>query len=188
MRKVAFLLYAWGSTLLFAVLILWLASIPNFQAGDLVSDEVIKVVFRMTLYAIFFILIYRSIIITLKSTVERLSKWRSKREEIEDSEFVLIIETLVVILVIFATSTFAFFEEHVQFYVEGRNNADSTLVVNNTAYIEQNLLSEANKDILVSVMAILLTAVIVYSIPVIGELEMALKHKFEEERKNLRKK
>lgn len=188
MKKVAFLMYAWGSTLIFGLLIIWLSTIPNFQAGNLVSDEVIKVIFRMTLYAVLFILIYRSIIITLKTTVERLSKWRSRREVNEDSEFVLIIETLIVLLVIFICSTFAFVEENIQFYTEGRNRAESTLVQDDRVYIEQSVLTESNKDILVSVMAILLTAIVVYSIPVIGELEIAIKHKFEEERRHLKKK
>lgn len=187
MKKVGFLVYAWGSTALFGLLIVWLSTIPNFQAGDLLSDEIIKIIFRMTLYAILFILIYRSIIITLKTTVERLSKWRSRREVVEDSEFVLIIETLIVLLVIFITTTFAFIEENIQFYTEGRNNADTTLVVDGVSYIEQSVITESNKDILISVMAILLTAIVVYSIPVIGELEIAIKHKFDEERRNYRK-
>lgn len=188
MKKLAFIIYAWGTTFLFALLIIWLSTIPNFQAGNLVSDEVVKVIFRMTLYAVLFILIYRSIIITLKSTVERLSKWRSKREVSEDSEFVLIIETLIVLLVIFITTTFAFTEENIQFYTEGRNRAESAVIQNDKTYIEQSVIAESNKDILVSVMSILLTAIVVYSIPVIGELELAIKHKLEEERRHLKKK
>lgn len=187
MRKLAFLLYAWGSTFLFAFIIYWLATVPNLRAGDMVTDEVIKVIFRMTLYAIFFVLTYRSIIITLKTTVERLSKWRSRREEVEDSEFVLIIETLVVILVIFVSVTFAFFEQHVQFYTQGRNGGAEVVMVKkdgkDVAYIPQNTIAEANKSVLVSVMATLLTAIVVYSIPVIGELEVAIKHKIERETK-----
>jgi len=168
MRKLTFTLYAWGSTLLFGVFIYWIATIPNLQAGDKVTDELIKVVYRMTLYAIFFILFYRSIIITLKNTVQRLSSWRSKREKAEDAEFVLIIETLVVIITILATTLFAIFEEYTQSIIPGRQ-ADL-------------------KDVLVSIMAILLSAIVVYSIPVIGELEMAIKHKIERERKEAKKK
>lgn len=188
MKKLAFLLYAWGSTLLFAFIIYWLATVPNLQAGDVVTDEVIKVVFRMTLYAIFFILIYRSIIITLKTTVERLSKWRSKQEEMEDSEFVLIIETLVVILTIFITITFAFFEQNVQFYTPGRNGINNVVTIQQNGvdvpYIPQASIAEANKGVLISVMSILLTAIVVYSIPVIGELEIAIKHKIEHQVKS----
>lgn len=187
MKKIAFLIYAWGSTVLFGALIIWLATIPNFQAGNLVSDEIIKVVFRIALYSIFFILIYRSIIITLKSTVERLSKWRSRKEEMEDSEFVLIIETLIVVLVSFVTVTFAFVEENVQFQVEGRNRSESSIIAEGNTYVDQRIFNESNKDVLVSVMATLLTAIIVYSIPVIGELEVAIKHKFDEGRRKTRK-
>jgi undecaprenyl pyrophosphate phosphatase UppP len=181
-KRLAFLIYAWGSTAIFSLLIIWLATIPNLRSGTMVTDEVIKVVFRMSMYAILFILIYRSIIITLKTTVERLSKWRSKREEIEDSEFVLIIETLAVVLVIFATTTFAFAEEHIQFYTQGRNRVELSeeKVIDGKTYVVKSIFEEADKDILVSVMSILLTAIVVYSIPVIGELEMAIKHKYDE--------
>lgn len=187
MKKLAFVIYAWGSTLLFAFIIYWLATVPNLRAGDLVTDEVIKVIFRMTLYAILFVLTYRSIIITLKTTVERLSKWRSRKEEAEDSEFVLIVETLVVILVIFATISFAFFEQHVQFYTNGRNGGSEVVYIKkdglDTAYIPQTAIAEANKGVLISVMSVLLTAIVVYSVPVIGELEVAIKHKLERETK-----
>lgn len=106
MRKLAFLIYAWGSTILMGLFIYWLATIPYLSAGDRVTDELVKIIFRMTLYSIFFILFYRSLIITLKTSVERLAKWRSKNEKMEDEEFVLIIETLSVIITILATVLF----------------------------------------------------------------------------------
>ncbi|MEP7103481.1 MAG: hypothetical protein ABI721_02100 [Candidatus Dojkabacteria bacterium] len=191
MKKLAFVLYAWGSTFLFAFIIYWLATIPNLSAGDVVTDEVIKVIFRLTLYAILFVLIYRSVIITLKTTVERLSKWRSRKEEAEDSEFVLIVETLVVILVIFATISFAFFEQHVQFYTNGRNGGAEVVFIKkdglDVAYIPQSSIAEANKGVLISVMSTLLTAIVVYSVPVIGELEVAIKHKLDREIKHKKK-
>lgn len=167
MKRIIFLIYAWGSTFLFAALIYWLATLPYLSAGDRVSDELIKVIFRMTLYAMFFILFYRSCIITLKSTVERLAHWRSRNEMAEDAEFVLIIETLVVIITILGTTLFAVFEEYSQSLVAGR-------------------LAEV-KDVLVSIMTILLTAIVVYSLPVIGELEVAIKHRVEKEFRSSKK-
>lgn len=160
MKRLYLLLYAWGSTFLLAAIIYWLATVPNLDAGNETTDQVVKVLFRMTLYAIFFIFVYRSIILTLKSTVTRLASWRSKREESEDAEFVLIIETLVVIVTVLSTTLFSAFEEYTQTFVDGR---------------EGDI-----KDVLVSMIAILLTAIISYSIPVVGELEMAIKHRFEE--------
>lgn len=162
MRRLTFLLYAWGSTFLFMLVMYWLATVPNLDAdaADETADQVIKVLFRMTMYAILFILAYRSIIITLKSSVSRLASWRSKREKIEDAEFVLIIETLVTIIVILATTLFAVFEEYTQSFVEGR---EAELV-----------------DVLVSIVAILLTAIVSYSIPVIGELELAIQNRVKE--------
>ncbi|CAG1772054.1 hypothetical protein BAC3_02289 [uncultured bacterium] len=202
MRRLAFLIYAWGSTALFGVLIYWLATIPNFQAGGSMSDDLIKVIFRMVLYAILFILLYRSIIVTLKSTIERLSAFRSKGEKLDDAEFVLIIETLVVIVSMFACVLFAFFEEHIQLFTPGRNGAESFLVENNgtfvksdkvspsasSTYIGLSAINESNKDILVSVLAVLLTGMVAYSVPVIGELEIALKHRFDKELKERRSK
>lgn len=161
MKKAAFVLYAWGSTFLFAAVIYWLATLPYLSGGERVMDELIKVIFRLSMYAILFILFYRSCIITLKTTVERLSKWRSKKEEMEDTEFVLIIETMIVIITILATILFSIFEEYTQFVTGGSRVAEV-------------------KDILISVMAALLTAIVVYSMPVIGELEVAIKHKFDE--------
>ncbi len=166
-KKLAYVLWAWGSTILFAGLIYWLATIPNFDVRSDPSGEVIKVLFRMLLYAVLFILVYRSIIATLKTTVSRLSAWRSRDEAIEDAEFVLVIETLVVIISILATILFSVFEEGIQNFVEGRH-------------------SEI-KDVLVSVMAVLLTSIVVYSAPVIGELEVAIKHKLDRERHHLHK-
>lgn len=198
MKKFYLLAYAWSSTILFGLFIYWLSTLPNLSAGNTLTDEVIKVSFRMTLYAIFFVLIYRSFILTIKTNVARLAQWKSRREKEEDEEFVLIIETIIVIATIFICFTFAFFEEVTQLTVLGRNNADiiqdcrkldsSRGIRVKTECIEKSAIVEANKDVLVSLMAILLMAIIVYSIPVIGELEVALKYKFEQGLEKLRKK
>lgn len=195
MRRLLFVVYAWGSTALFAALIYWLATIPNLQAGNNMSDDLVKVIFRMVLYAILFILLYRSIIITLKSTVVRLAGFRSRNEQFEDAEFVLIIETLVVILCMVISVLFAFFEEHTQLFTAGRNGAESFLIesngeyfksetvspLSNSTYINLNAINESNKDILISILAVLLTGMVAYSMPVIGELELAIKHKIQRE-------
>ncbi len=195
MRRFFFLVYAWGSTALFAALIYWLATIPNLQVGNNMSDDLIKVVFRMVLYAILFILLYRSVIITLKSTVVRLANFRSRNEKVEDAEFVLVIETLVVILCMVISVLFSFFEEHTQLFTSGRNGAESFLIesngeyfksesvspLTNSTYITLNAINESNKDILISILSVLLTGMVAYSMPVIGELELALKHKVQRE-------
>ncbi len=201
MKKAAFIIYTWGTTILFGALIYWLATIPNFQAGDQVSDELLKVIFRMVLYSLFFILLYRSIILTLKSTIDRLASFRSKGEKAEDAEFVLVIETLVVVVTILVCILFGFFEEHVQFYVNGRNGSNTYLIdqgnqtysktdkiskVTSSTYINLDAIGESNKDILITTMSVLLTGIVVYSLPVIGELELAIKHKIEEEIRLLR--
>jgi len=166
--KLAYVLWSWLTTFAFAALLYWLATVSNFDVSSDISNEIIKVIFRMILYTIFFILFYRSVIATLKTTVKRLSSWRSKGEMTEDAEFVLIIETLVVIISVLAVSLFAIFEEGVQAYTAGRH--------------------AELKDILISIMATLLAALIVYSMPVIGELEVAVVHKFQKERNKKRTK
>ncbi len=160
MKKFLFVIYAWGTTIAFSLLIIWLATIPNLGKLDTNTDELIKVLYRITLYALMYILFYRSAIATLKTTVDRLSKWRSRKEKQEDAEFVLIIETLVVIISILAISILAIFEEFIQTETQGR--------------------SAEIKDVLISIMSIILTSIVVYSMPVIGELEVAVSHKIKE--------
>lgn len=198
MKKFLFVIYAWGSTVLFGFLIFWLSTVPNLQAGNELSDDLIKVIFRMVLYAILFILLYRSIIITLKSTVVRLANYRSRNEKFEDSEFVLIIETMAVVICVVSCVAFAFFEEQNQLFTNGRNGTESFLVESNgeyfksdnvspiidSTYISLNSITEANKDILIALLSSLLTGMVVYSMPVIGELEIALKHKLQREFRN----
>lgn len=191
MKKLFFVLYTWGSTALFAMLILWLASIPNFRAGNNLNDDFVKLVFRIVIYAIFFILIYRSIIITLKSTVEKLAQYRSLSEKKEDSQFVLIIETIVIFLTMSICLSFAFLEEYTQLFTTGRNGAEYFIIENNgeflssdrisevggATYTNINSINEAGKDVLVSLISILLTSMVVYSLPEIGELEVSLKNR-----------
>ncbi|GAB4284828.1 MAG: hypothetical protein Kow0081_2210 [Candidatus Dojkabacteria bacterium] len=163
MRKLSFFIYAWSTTFVFTAFLLWLGTIPNIISES--SDaELIKIIYRLTLYGLLFLLIYRSFITTLRFTIERLAEWRSKREKQEDQEFVLIVETLVTLLSITCAIIIAFIDEMLQspygLNIEGREFQV--------------------QDILVSTMGILLASMIVYSVPVIGELEITLKNKFED--------
>ena len=160
MKKLLFVLYAWSTTILFTIGLLWIASVPNLLDGaDEVSTEILKIIYRFVLYSILFILIYRSLIFTFKSSVSRLAKWRSKKEMIEDAEFVLIIETLLVIIAVLVATLVAIFQEYLQYSIQVDNS--------NTEV----------KDILISMMSIILTAIIVYSSPVLGEVEVFIKEK-----------
>lgn len=171
MKNLGIIIWSWGSTFAMGVLIFLLTIDPNLSfENNSAVDVLIKIVYIMVLYAILFILLYRSIIITLKNTIERLSSWRSKREKIEDEEFVLIIETMVVIITVLSTILFAVFTQYGEYLVRGKNS-------------EPDL-----RDILISIISILLTAIVTYTLPVIGELEIALKNKFEEEYKIFKEK
>jgi hypothetical protein len=157
MRSIILLGYAWGTTVIYIFCIFWLSNLPSLgEAGE--SSESIKTIYRLVIYAFLFLLVYRSIIFTLKSTVDRLAFWRSKREQIEDLEFVLVIEILVVILAMGLSTLIAFIDEFIQFHVEDRK---AEIV-----------------DVLVSFMAITLAATITYSSPLIVEIELVLKEKF----------
>ncbi|MDQ6985171.1 MAG: hypothetical protein Q9M91_01330 [Candidatus Dojkabacteria bacterium] len=171
MKKLAFTLYSWGSTLLFIFLVLYFATVEDFQLQYEEKDLLFKIAFRITLYSLVFILIYRSLITTLKHTVERLSSWRSKREHIEDLEFVLIIETLILLVSILASTLIAILDKWMQYLTTDSRKIDGNI-----------------EDLFVSILAIILAAIIVYSMPVIGELEYAIKHRFEEVKKNKVKK
>lgn len=159
-KQIIFFLYVWLSVVVFIVGIFWLATIPSISqsiSSSSSTNEIVKTVYRFTLYFLLNLIIYRAFIITLKNTVSRLAFWHSKKEKAEDFEFVLIIEILLVISSSLIAIIVAFIDELIQSQTFGR----STEV----------------KDILLSVMGVLTSSVIVYSIPVLGELEVALKHK-----------
>lgn len=165
MRKLSFIIYAWGSVILYSLLVLWLATVTDFQINQESStDFTIKILYKFFMYMIFVVLLFRAIIITLKNTVDRLAKWRSKSEKFEDYEFVLIIETLIVIIVSLVLTLFAIIEEWVQ----------SIYLIEETYQVE---------DVLVSILSILLTTILVYALPVIGELEYAIKHRIQDHKR-----
>lgn len=166
-KKFGFIAYSWLTTLLFAGVIYWLATIANFDVTTDITNEVVKVLFRMIMYAFLVVLIYRSLIATFRMTVTRLSSWRSKGEAAEDAEFVLIIETLLVIISVLSSILYAVFEQYVQMQIAGRTES----------------LNDMLKDVLVSIMASLLAALVVYTIPSTGELEMAVKHYYQRRKK-----
>lgn len=182
--KYAYTLYSWITTAIFAGIIIWIASIPEFEVSTDLSNEVVKVLFRMILYSFLFVLFYRSLIATFKASVTRLAHWRSKGEAAEDAEFVLIIETLLVVVSVISTTLFAVFEQFIQIQVPGRSGiTDADLVAGKLAEIISTILRNVSIDVLLSVMAVLLSALVVYSIPVIGELEMAIKHYYDHSNK-----
>lgn len=181
--KYAYAIYSWFTTILFAGLILWIAGIANFEASGDVSNEVVKVFFRMIMYAFLFVLFYRSLIATCKNFVQRLSHWRSRGEAAEDAEFVLIIETLLVIVSILSVFLFSIIEQVIQFQVPSRVGLfAATLTQYSTQDVVRIILQNVSIDILVSLMAVLLSALVVYSVPVIGELEMAIKNYYSREK------
>jgi hypothetical protein len=154
MKLIAYIAYSWGTTILFVLFLLWLASVDNLAYGTGIEDELVKTVYRIVLYSFLFLLIYRSIIGTLKGAVDRLSYWHTKREKAEDTEFVLVIETLVIVVTTLSCVIVAAGEEYIQLQVAGR--------------------AAQFQDVLVSTIAALLTGLIVYSAPLLGEVEMYL--------------
>lgn len=159
-RITLFYFYVWFSTVIFIAGIFWLATIPSISESistDSTISEVVKILYKLTIYFLLNLIIYRAFIITLKNTVSRLSFWHSKKEKAEDFEFVLIIEILLVICSSLIAVIVAFIDELIQSQIYGR-------------------FTEV-KDILIGVLGILISAVTVYTIPVIGELEVAIKHK-----------
>src|SRR5690554_5405742 len=120
-RRIAYIIYAWGSTLLLVGVMFWLATLPDLGEESGEYSELIKILYRLVLYAFLFLLTYRSLLATFRITVGRLSKWHSKKEMAEDRVFVLIIETLLVIIAVLGSTIVAIIEEYIQNFVEGRN-------------------------------------------------------------------
>ena len=157
-KKIAFLIYSWGTTVAFIILIFWLSTVPHLANDNSKYEGIIKTVYRLTLYGLLFLLIYRSLITTFRTTITRLSKWHSEKEKEEDAVFVLIIETLLVVISVLASSLISIIDEFIQSHITGR--------------------SAEVQDVLVSLIAILTTSILVYGIPAIGEIEVAIKHTF----------
>jgi len=171
MKNLGLIIWSWGSTLAMSFLIYFLTLDSNISFNTAYSmDGLLKILYIMVLYSILFILFYRSIIFTLKSTVDRLSRWRSKGEKLEDAEFVLIIETLSIIVSILATILFSVFVQYIEFLTRGP------------------MFQPDIQDILISVIAILLTSIVVYSMPIIGEFEVAIKNHIDKKISKLSKK
>lgn len=162
-NKILFVLYAWGSTALYVFGMFWLSSIPFLTDNSSSFEVAVKLLFKMTLYGILFLLIFRSFLATFRVTVARLSKWHSEREAHEDMVFVFIIETLLVIISVLLSLIVAIADEFFQLVTVGRQ-AEFT-------------------DVLVSLLGILLAAILVIAKPTAGELEIAIKSIFFDKKK-----
>jgi len=171
MKNLGLIIWSWASTLAMGFLIYFLTLDNNISFNTASSvDSLLKILYVMILYSVLFILFYRAIIFTLKSTVDRLSRWRSKGEKLEDAEFVLIIETLSITVSILTTILFSVFVQCVEFLTRGP------------------MFQPDIQDILISVISILLTSIVVYSMPIVGELEVAIKNHIDKKISKLNKK
>jgi len=93
-KRILFILYNWATVILWALLLFWFSSIGT----DSISKDYSKTLEYFTYFfgfGMLLLLTFRAHLSTFRLTVERLAFSRSKKEKQEDSEFVLIIETLL---------------------------------------------------------------------------------------------
>ena len=149
MKQLYLTIYVWISTIFYIATLFWLSTIP-YLFGE--NEETTKILLRIAVHSTLYLLIFRTFIITFKNTVDRLSKWKSKREKHEDEEFALIVETLIVLLSISISVIIIVIDEIIQNWTAGRV---FSLI-----------------DILISTMSIVFMGIVTYSYPILGEFEI----------------
>lgn len=151
MRKNAFIIYAWITTIAWYLVILLFSTVEGVDLIQDYSNLFITTIAYQLAYGFLFLLIFRAMLITLKLKVERLLFWKTKREKAEDEEFAVIVEVLVVIIALVSTTLLAALDEFNQLNVVGR-----------VGHIN---------DVFVALSGALMFAVIVFVIPHATEIE-----------------
>jgi len=101
-----------------------------------------------------FLLIFRALLATTRSQVDRLMYYKSKREQAEDREFAYMTEFLLFLIALLLTLVAGILDEYIQSGVPGRIGA----VV----------------DVLVNMLGVAAATVLVFKLPVVTELEELL--------------
>ncbi len=152
LNRTIYLFYLWGSAILWMGFIWWLSSIPRLSLAGNETEPLLRAGGQLLAFGFLFLLIYRALLTTFKFKVERLAFWRSKKEQSEDTEFVFIVETLLLFISVLLSILYAMVDEYHQSLVE-------------------HTLASA-RDVLLDTIGILLIALITYSLPVIVETEV----------------
>lgn len=152
LNRIIYIIYIWFTVVLWAGVIWWISSIPRLSLVETDWETIGRVISHMLAFGFLFLLTYRALLTTFKFRIERLAFWRSKKEESEDSQFVFIVETLLLIIAILMCVLYGVVDEYHQGFVEGR---EGTL-----------------RDLLLDVIGVLVFALVTYSVPVITEIEV----------------
>lgn len=154
MKERWFILYSWGTTIAWYVFIWFASSITRLDYEGFYANWIINSIGYQLAYALLFLLVFRSILVTLRLKVERLMYWKSKREKAEDQEFAKVVELLIMLLTFSLCIILAIVDEYHQTQVFGR-----------IASIE---------DLMVAAVGMILAAFSIFAAPIIPEIEARL--------------
>jgi len=152
LNRTIYVIYTWATVILWMGFIWWLSSVPKLSIGDSQTEPLLRAAGQLLAFGFLFLLTYRGLLTTFKFKVERLAFWRSRKEESEDSEFVFIVETLLLIIAVFISVVYAIVDEYHQNFI----SAD---------------LANA-RDVILDTIGVLVFALVTYSLPVIAETEV----------------
>lgn len=97
MKNLSNIITSWAVFFSLVIFVIYFSSIENLGTRYNYSLEFERVTF-FVIFGIMTVFCFRNLILTFKFTVDKLSQSKSKREDKEDDEFRLIIETLLLII------------------------------------------------------------------------------------------
>ena len=152
LNRTIYVIYIWATVLLWMGFIWWLSSVPKLSLTENQAEPLLRSVGQLLAFGFLFLLVYRGLLTTFKFKVERLAFWRSRKEESEDTEFVFIVETLLLIIAVLFSVVYAIVDEYHQ------------------SFTATDLASA--RDVILDTIGILIFALVTYSLPVIAETEV----------------
>ncbi|MBN1915555.1 VanZ family protein [Candidatus Dojkabacteria bacterium] len=130
----------------------WLSSIPRLSLTGNDTEPLLRAGGQLLAFGFLFLLIYRALLTSFKFRVERLAFWRTRKEKSEDTEFVFIVETLLLFIAVLLSILYAIVDEYHQ------------------SFVDKSMASA--RDVLLDTIGILTIALITYSLPIIAETEV----------------
>lgn len=150
-KKISFFIYLYSTIVAWIAVIFWFSSLENLQYNYTEYSLSLERATYFFAFIILNILIFRTLIATFRSIIDKLSFARSKRERKEDKEFTVITETLLLLISILASIIIVLINQYILIEIQGREGDIPLLIIN--------------------LSAVLLGALITYNWPILKELE-----------------
>ena len=128
-RKAIFTLYVWTSFFVLSIFILSFSAIANLSNEHNFSD-ILEYLTYFFAFGFSSILFFRALVYSLRFSVDRLSMASSAKERIEDAEFRLVVEILLIFLTISINVIFILLNHLVLIGTAGRNSDVYSILVN----------------------------------------------------------